>query len=166
MQSARLILDEMNRDTEIQQLDFLKEIDYGPDEDKTEPEVELRLGEAYLRRSGVKNASYSQEDCILKGKEVIDLWNKETIPPFDWLVDKDAIIQSWKDFFNGVADDATTLVVSSNGIIRFSPYALREDEFAKLKSENSLKVTTGGIVIFEDRGSGWTCTLWNRKPAC
>lgn len=79
---------------------FLTEIDYGPDENKPETDVEERLGTEALRA-----------------------WDADAIPPDGWLIDPPALISAWAEFFfrsaKARAQDQNILVVTSNGIARF-----------------------------------------------
>ena len=84
-------------ETPLETLDFLKEIDYGIDENKPETEVIARLGQ-----------------------DMIDLWDLDAIVPDGWHVDPEAIIHAWEMFFDAHKDtDKDILVVTSNGIARF-----------------------------------------------
>ncbi len=119
------------------------EIDYGPDENKPEEDVIARLGQ-----------------------EAIDRWNKDATVPDGWLVDPKGIVKSWHDFADMVAKeykDKTVLLVSSNGTIRFAPYIT--GDFEKFSNEFDIKVTTGGVCIFEkeETDENWKCKDWNIK---
>jgi 2,3-bisphosphoglycerate-dependent phosphoglycerate mutase len=124
---------------------FFNEIDYGEDENKVEKEVRLRLG----------NGDET------KGKQVIDLWNEKAIVPNGWTVNPKKLQNGWLEFGERVAREnknQTTLLVSSNGIIRFS--AVLDPGF----SYQNLKVPTGGICIFERLGETWKCIKWGILP--
>ena len=85
-------------------LPFLREIDYGIDENKSEEDVVKRLG-----------------------LDAIKLWDDKAIPPEGWDVNPKAIINSWQQFFNDIRRlSGDTLVVSSNGITRFALDAVDE----------------------------------------
>lgn len=151
--TAELAAEEMGVDSHrIIQLDDFTEIDYGVDENKTEEEVMLRLG------NGIIN----------EGKEIIELWNKDAIVPDGWNVDPQKIIKTWENFAGNLVtekeDNNVVLLVTSNGIIRFAPYLT--GDFKKFTAEHDIKVTTGGVCIFEkeDKDHFWKCTAWNLKP--
>ena len=148
MQTARLAIRGMGIREEIVQLNQFREIDYGPDENKTEQEVLLRLGKG----------------DATEGKKIIDAWDKNAIVPDGWKVDPYQIIRTWMDFAANVALHQTTFVVSSNGIIRFAPYIT--GDFEDFAANHDIKVATGGLCIFEkeDTDPFWTCVDWNIKP--
>jgi probable phosphoglycerate mutase len=76
---------------------FLKEIDYGIDEDRPEDEVLKRLGQ----------------------QAILD-WDTKAIVPTGWQVDPHKIRKNWRQFFNEMSETAgDVLVVTSNGIARF-----------------------------------------------
>lgn len=133
-------------------LDDFIEIDYGVDENKTEEEVMLRLGNG----------------DIGKGKKIIDMWNKDAVVPKGWNVDPSQIIKTWKDFSGQLISqkdgNSTALVITSNGIIRFAPYLT--GSFKEFTQEYDIKVATGGVCIFEkeEGDSSWRCRAWNLKP--
>ena len=149
MQTAELAEKAIGIQTDITPLNNFIEIDYGPDENKTEEEVMLRLGKGNID----------------KGKAVIDAWNKDATVPDGWSVNPQQAIKNWLDFAEAkVIKHQKALLVSSNGIIRFAPYLT--GDFNKFAQEHDIKVDTGGICIFEkeDDEQFWTCTGWNIKP--
>lgn len=144
METAKLAVAEMGLSLKIQEEDSFREIDYGPDENKTEDEVIARVGE-----------------------EALNLWNEKAIAPEGWQVDVPGLIHTWESWADKVAEDyqdKTVLIVSSNGVIRFAPYITGDFEaFAK---EHEIKVGTGSLCLFEkEDGKPWVCTGWNIKPA-
>ncbi|NDV47203.1 phosphoglycerate mutase family protein [Paludibacter sp. 221] len=148
-QTALLAVEEMGKQYSVIETDDFTEIDYGPDENKTEEEVALRLGNGDIE----------------KGKAIIDEWNKDATVPDGWKANPQQIIQTWKNFANTEATrNRTTLLVTSNGVIRFAPYLT--GDFDKFSRENDIKIVTGGVCIFEkeDEEPCWTCTGWNIKP--
>ena len=89
------------------------------------------------------------------------MWNAKAVVPQGWKVDPDKIVAAWKSFADSVADGETVLLVSSNGIIRFAPHLTGDyDAFCQT---HDIKVATGGVCVFENDGSGWTCSEWNVK---
>jgi broad specificity phosphatase PhoE len=80
---------------------FLREVDYGPDENQPEEAVLARLGEAAL-----------------------SAWDADGTPPQGWIVDPDAIRAGWSDLLKeagALPAGANVLVVTSNGTARFLP---------------------------------------------
>jgi len=77
---------------------FLREIDYGPDENRPEEDVIARIG-----------------------KPALDAWERDSIPPPGWRVDPAAIIGNWQELFSDLAEEeGVHLIVTSNGIARFA----------------------------------------------
>jgi probable phosphoglycerate mutase len=142
--TAELAIAAMGKDIPFALDDSFVEIDYGPDENKTEAEVIARIGQ-----------------------EAIDKWNESAIVPDGWVVSVDGIVNAWKNFaqkVEGEFKDKTVLAVSSNGIIRFAPYLTGDfDGFCR---EHDIKVGTGSVCIFEkeDNDKHWKCKGWNIKP--
>jgi len=114
---------------------FLREIDYGPDENRPEAEVVARIGAAAL-----------------------EAWEQHSVPPPGWRVDPQALIGNWQELFAELRGDAGAhLVVTSNGIARFALAAAgvaRED--AKLR--------TGAYGVVELAGEGVAVREWNVRP--
>ncbi|MDR3140526.1 MAG: histidine phosphatase family protein [Tannerellaceae bacterium] len=149
LETAGLAIKAMNIKTDISILNGFTEIDYGVDENKTEEEVMLRLGNGNIEN----------------GRIIIDEWNKKAIVPDGWKANPRQIIKIWEDFAEKeVPPRQTVLLVTSNGVIRFAPCLT--GNFERFSQEHDLKVATGGLCIFEkeDREPFWTCTAWNIKP--
>lgn len=130
------------RNKPITLLSCFNEIDYGPDENKTEPEVIARVGE-----------------------KAIDNWNKHAIVPQGWLVNPEAIIQNWLDFGSMIQkkhEGQTIFVVTSNGIARFAPYLTAD--FSGFCAQHSIKLKTGALCSFQYANSNWTVNYWNLTP--
>lgn len=163
IQTAKLILAEMNSSLEIQPVADFLEIDYGPDENKTEKEVITRLGKQEFVKQG--QLSPSIRAIKARGKTIIDNWNSHAKVPDGWLVDSDKIIKTWRQFANKICEGETVLVVSSNGIIRFAPRILPYQDYVDFLHCKSLKVKTGSIAIFDHKNGYWQCNLWNERPA-
>ena len=115
---------------------FLREIDYGPDENRPEPGVVARIGQAAL-----------------------DAWEKESIPPPGWRVDPAAIVGNWQELFSELkSQPGDHLIVTSNGIARFALEAV-EDKRA------DAKLATGAYGIIEvDAAGAATVSCWNLRP--
>ena len=141
METAQGALKAMNLVQTVKTLDIFTEIDYGPDENKTEEEVVSRIGE-----------------------DAISAWNKEAIVPEGWQVNPAEIIQNWQDFASGLlsSGNSTVLAVTSNGIARFAPYIT--GDFAAFSASHDIKVGTGCLCIFRFDGTRWLCDEWNLKP--
>src|SRR5258706_236449 len=59
--------------------------------------------------------------------------------------------------------DKIVLVVTSNGIARFSPYLT--GNFDAFIAEHNIKISTGALCIFENSSAEtWRCLKWNVKP--
>ncbi|MFT3721986.1 MAG: histidine phosphatase family protein [Hyphomonadaceae bacterium] len=99
---------------------FLREIDYGPDENRPEDDVIARIG-----------------------KPALDAWERDFIPPPGWRVDPAAITGNWQEMFHDLREEqGAHLVVTSNGIARFALAAagVRRDD---------AKLPTGGYGVIE-----------------
>lgn len=167
VETAKLAVKEMGVDIALEINDNFTEVDYGIDENKTEAEVMFRLGSEKLIDDGVDISSLTEVEIIAEGSKIIDLWNEKAIVPSGWKVNPEAIIKAWNDFALMVLEKyagKNVLVVSSNGIIRFSPYLT--GDFDKFSSEFDIKVDTGSLCIFEkeDADENWKAVAWNIKP--
>ncbi|XKM14589.1 histidine phosphatase family protein [Orbaceae bacterium ac157xtp] len=162
MQTAQLIINELKQKLTVEPIHDFIEIDYGPDENQIEDNVILRLGKVSLQQQGITNPT--TEQIIQAGQAVIEQWNKNAIVPFDWVVDVDKIIHSWQHFANNIPDNQTQLVVSSNGIIRFAPHILTAKNYERFIANESLKVKTGSLCVFEYDQGEWECKKWNQRP--
>lgn len=138
------------------------EVDYGPDENKTEDEVKARLGAVDAKAEGLDPATLSAEEIDARGAAIIDRWNAEAIVPDSWKVDVEQICRNWQSLAAEVKDNEPLLCVSSNGTIRFAPVIT--GDYAGFCAENDIKVATGGVCIFtSEDGSSWTCQEWGVK---
>ncbi len=122
---------------------FLTEIDYGPDENKTEDEVIGRIG-----------------------RGAIEDWNRQGILPPGWNADLGAIIQGWQDLAAGIVAGAenTVMAVTSGGIARFAPQIMPDQDYLAFLDKHALKVATGSLSIFQHDGEKWAMKGWNLKP--
>jgi hypothetical protein len=73
------------------------------------------------------------------------------------------IILSWRNFANGINDGETALICTSNGIIRFAPNILNEQDMEDFSHKYDLKVSTGSVSVFQFDGIVWKCLEWNAK---
>jgi probable phosphoglycerate mutase len=121
----------------VESVDWLREIDHGPDEGRAEEEVVARIGEAALAA-----------------------WDDEARPPADWSVDADARRQGWR---NLLQTRGNVLVVTSNGAARF---ALLSDPTLHQQAADlpSLKLRTGAYGIIARSGDRLRLLAWDRRP--
>ncbi len=125
-------------------LSIFNEIDYGPDENQPEDKVIARLG-----------------------AEVLLTWETQATVPNGWKVDPHDIIKNWQDFSVKLIRDYAEkiiLVITSNGIARFSPYLT--GDFTTFSAKHRIKISTGALCVFEKKLSSeqWDCLQWNIKP--
>ena len=144
IQTAEQAQASMQTSLPIETLSVFNEIDYGPDENQPEAQVIARLGE-----------------------EALSAWETSAIVPSGWKVDPFDIIKNWQNFSTRIINDyagKTILVVTSNGIARFSPYLT--GDFKAFSTQHGIKISTGAICIFEKspRVAEWDCLQWNVKP--
>jgi probable phosphoglycerate mutase len=145
----------------IENNDFT-EINYGPDENKTEELVKRRIGTAILNKNKLDISAHTDKQIMDLGNNEIKQWDEKAIPPEGWVVDVNQIKNSWINFSSLILDkynNKTVVVVSSNGIIRFSPVISN-----KRPNIESLKVKTGSISVFEESGNGWVNKIWGLNP--
>ncbi len=137
-QTAEIAASEMAHPPLIETLDFLREVDHGPDENKSDDIIAARLGPQALPR-----------------------WDKDLIMPDDWSPRPSDILKSWQLFLDHLIQDyegacrslspastltsQTVLVVTSNGIARFAPLAV-------LKPSRIQDSHTGNYRNNEDMG--------------
>lgn len=141
-QTAEIAFNEAGISRKIEKLDIFNEIDYGLDEGKPEEEVLARIG-----------------------KEAMELWDTYAKVPDGWLFNSQKAIENWQIFAKMISEkytDKITMVFTSNGIARFSPYiATNLEEFSK---NNSIKISTTSICTFINCGLNWEIKSWNIKP--
>jgi probable phosphoglycerate mutase len=121
---------------------FLREIDYGPDENAFEEKVLERLG-----------------------KPALAAWEAHGEPPDGWIIEPGARIAQWRALFDEASNaDRTTLLVTSNGAARFALLADEHLAAASRKLE-SLKLPTGGYGIIEyGSDGGLHLAQWGIRP--
>ena len=140
--TARIAVKASGVTNPVYQLDIFNEIDYGPDENKTEDEVIARIGEHAIKD-----------------------WDESAIVPEGWKVDPNEIIQNWIGFGEQIAahnDNETVLVVTSNGTARFAPYITRD--YDGFRAAYNIKLSTGALAILKHDGKSWSVEEWNIKP--
>ena len=74
---------------------------------------------------------------------------------------QEKLISGWQDLAASIPDGETWLLVSSNGVMRFSPYIL--GNYEDFCATHDIKVPTGGVCIFDCVGDHWRCTDWGIK---
>ncbi|MDJ0922226.1 MAG: histidine phosphatase family protein [Henriciella sp.] len=141
MQTAQAIAAQQPNVLKVRPVAFLREIDYGPDENRPEAEVVARIGQAAL-----------------------DAWEADAIVPDGWQVDPEGLIHAWSEFLAKLARPATpktSLIVTSNGIARFALKALGD----KAASDHALKLATGALGRLELNADGaFNVAVWNIRP--
>lgn len=136
VETAQAILNAQEQSPVIETLDFLREIDYGPDENKPEADVIERLGEIALTA-----------------------WDKHARPPQGWRVDVEAIRLGWTEFFNAQrCEDKPILLVTSNGTARFIL------DVATHKADLTRKLRTGAYGVVNILGETPNLTSWDVRP--
>lgn len=140
METAETILNAQGGNLRIETATFLKEIDYGPDENAPEQDVVRRIGEEAMRR-----------------------WEAEAIPPPGWRVDTEGLVAAWASFLSEFANSEAQniLAVTSNGIARFLlslPALKNPDAALKLRTAayGIIRIGADGTPILE---------AWNLRPA-
>ena len=137
-QTSRAIIEEQEAPVRLTLVDFLREIDYGPDENAPEDKVIARIG-----------------------RPALDLWETQAIPPNGWDVDPAFLVSSWSRLFSEIAADCSTdapvLVVTSNGVARFALHAAGADS-----DSHNLKLKTGAYGVVDVHNS----PTRNTSPIC
>jgi len=126
----------INSQTPLEILEFLTEIDYGPDENSPEVEVVARLGQ-----------------------DIIDLWDLKAIPPKGWIIDVEGVIKSWRAFFElHRYSEEDILVVTSNGIARFVL-----DTLEVLPNEVPRKLRTAAFGLINLTAEKTELLYWDKR---
>lgn len=123
----------------IQPAEFLREIDYGPDENKVESDVIKRIGMQAIRD-----------------------WDEKSIVPKGWNIDPDFYIKAWRDFCSNI-NVSSTIVVTSNGIARFLLDALFLNASPVLQGKTR-KLKTGSVGKLVKKNEIWTLEYWGERP--
>jgi probable phosphoglycerate mutase len=106
-------------------VDWLKEIDHGPDENMPEAVVLARIGSAAL-----------------------SAWEEHAVPPSGWTVDAAERIAAWQAFF--ATARGTALLVTSNGAARFALLALGMPP-ARMRTGAYGEIVDGKVVAWDVR---------------
>ncbi|BBC71550.1 phosphoglycerate mutase [Altererythrobacter sp. B11] len=134
-QTAEGILAHLPNAPAIESCDWLREIDHGPDENRTEEEVVARIGAAALAA-----------------------WDARAEPPPGWLVDAELRLAGWRELF--AQDRGPALLVTSNGAARFALLAT-----SLAPADGDLKLPTGGYgVIRRGEEGALEVPVWGRRP--
>lgn len=134
-QTAETILSFQYERLELETALFLREIDYGPDENKPEDEVVARIG-----------------------ADALAAWEHDGVPPPGWRVDPDALIGNWQQLFSKLDGvEGNHLVVTSNGIARFALKAAGADG-------REMKLRTGAFGVIDLSGGTASVAEWNLRP--
>lgn len=139
-QTAETILTAYTNCPELEILEFLREVDYGPDENQPEEKVIARIGKAALQA-----------------------WDQRAVPPPGWVVAPDHLSAEWASLLNtmsGPNDGQPVLIVTSNGIARFVLDAVTNIQ-CKL---DSIKLKTGAYGLVRASKDGATLLDWNVRP--
>lgn len=135
-QTAEAILSK-NHEAVLLEKAFLKEIDYGVDENIAEEDVVARLGQ-----------------------EAITAWDRDATVPDGWDVDPNQIIEDWRMFFEEMSQiSGDVLVVTSNGIARFCLDVINHIEDHAVR-----KLKTGAFGIVTCDATGSRLSGWNTRP--
>lgn len=138
IQTGRHVLDAFDRPIPMEALACFNEVDYGVDEGKPEEEVVARMGQEMMRR-----------------------WESEHIPPEGWKVDPEALKSEWLSFLARIEEehpDETILVVTSQSIARFLPYAIDPEDTT---SGEVYKLKTSAVSEIQYREGAWQLIYWN-----
>jgi 2,3-bisphosphoglycerate-dependent phosphoglycerate mutase len=142
-ETAKLALAAAGYKEPVFPLAIFNEIDYGPDENKTEDDVVTRIG---------------QND--------IDVWDSKAVVPPGWNFDPVQCIENWKNFAAHIVEDQQdcVLVVTSNGIARFAPHIT--GDFDGFVQNHPIKISTGAVCVLKYENGRWSVKDWNVKPSC
>jgi probable phosphoglycerate mutase len=138
-ETAALILSRLSQSPIIESCQWLAEIDHGPDENRSEPEVIARIGAATLAQ-----------------------WDAQAMSPPGWRVDADARREGWRRFF-AAQPKGMSLLVTSNGAARFALLCSKHlaEQAAALPS---LKLATGAFGLIALGADGPRLAAWNERP--
>lgn len=103
------------------------------------------------------------------GEKTLMEWVNHSVWPKDcgWTSDESIVRYEVKDLVNDITErfnkDATVLLVSSNGRLRYF-LSLIEGEFDRRVAERTFKVGTGKVCLLIANGKGFELALWNEQP--
>ena len=139
-QTAEAILAVRSPRPALEALEFLREVDYGIDENQPEEAVIARLGEA-----------------------AIEAWDERAIVPPGWDVDPNELRAAWKQLIGALVSETkaqTALIVTSNGVARFLLDAVTAFE----TQPQSIKLKTGAYGHIHASGGEVKLVAWNVRP--
>ncbi|MCR9079144.1 MAG: histidine phosphatase family protein [Hyphomonadaceae bacterium] len=139
-QTADAILAGRDDAPDLETLEFLREVDYGPDENQPEETVIARIG-----------------------ADALQAWDEAAIPPPGWDLDPEKLRAAWRDLFVQLAAadlSRPVLIVTSNGIARFALDAVT----AFNVQPDSIKLKTGAYGRLSLVGPRITLESWNVRP--
>ena len=139
-QTAEAILAVRSPRPDLETLEFLREVDYGVDENQPEEAVAARLGEAALQA-----------------------WDEQAIVPPGWGVDPEGIKAAWKQLIGSLISKSAAervLIVTSNGVARFVLDAVTVFE----TEPQSIKLKTGAYGRLRTNGDDVNLVAWNVRP--
>ena len=144
---AEIIVENLGRESMLRRNNALTEIDYGDWANRTNEEIESKLGQA----------------------EALRLWNEKNIWPQEahWGGSEESLRRAVTQFLEMLRDryasGETVLVVTSNGILRFlasaalGPQAARDARFP-------FKMKTGNIGKITERNGSFGLAYWDVVP--
>jgi broad specificity phosphatase PhoE len=134
-QTCRLIASAIGDAPPRESREWLDEIEHGPDENQPEDVVLARIG-----------------------RERLDAWDTEALPPPDWIVDAPGRIGGWRRFLD-TPPPGDTLLVTSNGAARFA--FLAEPGLVRPKP---MKLRTGALGLLDNGSGAWRLGIWDWRP--
>ncbi len=140
--TARIALEVLGSEVRITVEARFDEIDYGPDENKTDAAVMARIG-----------------------KQALVDWDERAKVPAGWRVQPEAIIRNWLAFGEQCRTEfagKTIFVVTSNGVARFAPHLT--GDFADFSRKHSIKIATGALCFLREQDGQWVVEQWNMRP--
>lgn len=137
--TAQAILDHQQAPPVPIPCDWLREIDHGPDENRTEAEVLARVGQ-----------------------DALTAWDERAEAPPGWIVEADMRQAAWRHLF--ATDDGPTLVVTSNGAARFA--LLADPALSAARGTlPGMKLPTGSYGMIRRQADGTLdVPVWGRRP--
>lgn len=138
--TAEAILAATRAAPSLTEIEFLREVDYGPDENRPEDEVVQRIGDAALHA-----------------------WEADAVPPEGWAIEPEKIRADWADFLTELSReeaDRPVLIVTSNGIARFVLDVIAHPN----GRPHSIKLKTGAYGVIETAPARPFLRSWNIRP--
>jgi 2,3-bisphosphoglycerate-dependent phosphoglycerate mutase len=142
IQMAKQIEKALGEKIPTEALEIFNEIDYGPDEGKSEEEILHRIGEEALR-----------------------IWDEDGMPPKGWDVDATGLRAAWFDFGERIASEfygQCVLMITHNGIARFASILTGDTHGLYPVEGAKLAPAAYGHLVHTD--PFWECLGWNISP--